>query len=135
MRGKTRIGVGLTIIGIAISALFGVATLASNGFPGWILVSVIVLAVGLVMCLWGAWVYLFDRHTLAKRVEAEGRLRRGQLQAEMQELAANIQTHEYWLMVATDYQDQLRVSELDSTLAQLRTAMNAAAHELSGLPE
>lgn len=123
MRGKNRIGYGLGALGIALTAWLGILALPNLQVEGWWLVPVTVAVVGIGLILWGVVVLGIDarRAKLAKIQKVE--IRRAEVDAERQQIEAEIAKHDYWRMVADNYGDGLRLQQINATLAELRAKL------------
>ncbi len=133
MRGKTRIGAGLAIYGLALTAWLGIAALPTLQVPFWELLPIGLAVLATAILVWGLVVHQVDSQRAMKAKEKDSSLRRKELEASIASLKAGIATHEYWRSVAAMYDDRPRVQQIDATLQGLRADLARAESDLGRL--
>lgn len=133
MRGKTRVGSGLSVWGLALTAWLGIAALPALQFPGWGALPVVMGIAGAVLLVWGLVVYGVDAKRARKSKASDGRVMRAEIEASIARSRADISTQEYWRTVAASYGDKKRVQQIDANLAALRGELTAGERDLEAL--
>lgn len=120
MRGKTRIGVGATIVFAAVFAVLGALVLPTRLPTPWVVTVAVIGGFGLCLVTWGLILYGIDTRRERKSIAQNSRIRDAETQARLARIRSDISNNEYWRMVADNYDDVPRVQAIDATLLELR---------------
>ncbi len=123
MRGKNRIGWGLALLGLALTAWLGVLALPHLQFPRWEWIPIGIAVAGVASMTWGA--VVLGRDALRARQSSQARedVRAVEREANAARIRADIAIREYWLSVALDYDDHARAHAIRAEILKLNAEL------------